>query len=283
MTLADSLRHVIAHKDALLEAVATRTIHITSPAPSVAVNVPSESWWNSALIGGAIAAIAGMLTPLVVSVFERRARRARLIQVLGTELGVLQFRMIAVCLTLARRLRRLDEALLTTLSGRITARLETGDLRVIRRMLDGLLRLPPEGLAAWQAQPPGAARTLTLRQYDVPYLESSLADLHLLRSETQSLLIQLRGSLDLFNQHVGDALRYHWLTFENLQNQNRDAVEQNIESTRGHTFDIAMRVVSTITTVLDQPDFTRITPSQAQVDPPPVGLDPDQAEAGRAR
>lgn len=279
MTLADSLRHIIGHKDSLLEAAATRAVHITTPAPNIAVNVPPEGWWNSALIGGAIAAIAGMLTPLAVSVFERRARRARLIQVLGTELGILQFRMISVCVTLATKLKRLDGALLTTLRGRITTRLETGDLKVIRRMIDLLLDLPAGGLAAWQARPPGPGSGLTLRRYDLPYLESSLGDLHLLRPVTQSLLFQLRGSFDLFNQHIDDALRYHWLTFETLENQNRDAVEQNIQSTRRHTFDMAMRVASTITAVLDQPDFKRTKPSQAQVDPPPDELDPNQAGA----
>jgi hypothetical protein len=92
--LADSLRHVVAAKQSLLEAAATRTVQITTPTPHVTVNVPPDKWWDSALLGGAIAAIAGMLTPLVVDFVERRARRARLTQVLGTELGILQFRMI---------------------------------------------------------------------------------------------------------------------------------------------------------------------------------------------
>ncbi len=279
--LADSLRHVAAQKQSLLEAAATRTVQVTTSPPHVTVNVPPDDWWNSALLGGAIAAIAGMLTPLVVDFFERRARRARLIQVLGTELGILQFRMVNTCLTLARRLNRLDSTLLTTLRSRITPRLETGDLKVARRMIDLFLRLTPAELAAWQAQPPGPVRALTLRRYDLPYLESSLADLHLLRPETQSLLFELRGSLALFNQHVDDSLRYHWLTFETLEGQNRDMVEQNIETTRRHTFDMAMRVASTITSVLDQPDFASITPSQAQVDPPPEGSDVGPAAAAK--
>ncbi len=94
------------------------------------------------------------------------------------------------------------------------------------------------------------------------------------RPETQSLLFQLHGSIALFNQHIDDTLRYHWLTFENLEVRNREAVEQNIHTTRGHAFDFAMRVVSTITTVLEEPDFKRIKPSQAQVDPPRDDLKP---------
>jgi hypothetical protein len=150
-------------------------------------------------------------------------------------------------------------------------------------MIDQLLRLTPAELAAWQAQPPGPVRALTLRRYDLPYLESSLGALHLLRPETQSLLLQLRGSLALFNQHVDDALRYLWLTFETLESQNRAAVEQNIGSTLRHTFDMAVRVASTITSVLDQPDFKEIKPSQAQVDPPPEGSEAAQNDAGPSR
>jgi|ERR1041385_321377 hypothetical protein len=269
--LADSLRHVVAEKQSLIEAAATRTVHITTAAPSVIV--PAGHWWDSALLGGAIAAIAGMLTPLIVAFFERRTRRDRVIQVLGTELGILQFRMVSVCISLAQRLNLLDDALLTTLRRRITPRLETGDLKTVRRMIDLLKGLTPAQLATWQVLPPGAVRALVLRQYDLPYLESSLPDLHLLRPATQSLLFQLRGSLALFNQHVDEALRYHWLTFETLQDQNRDAVEQNIVTTRRHAFDMAMRVASTIASVLDESDFAAIEPSQAQVDPPPEGSD----------
>jgi hypothetical protein len=274
MNLADSLRIVIAQKDSLLEAAATRTVHITTPVPSVAVNVASEAWWNTPIVGGAIAFFAGMLTPLVVSFAQRRARRRRVVRLVGTELGILQFRMIATSLSLAERLNRLDRKMMATLRDKITARRETGDLKVVRRYIDGLDALPPEGLAAWQARAQGAGRALTLRQYDLPYLESSLPDLHLLRPGTQSLLFQLRGSLRLFNDFVADALRYHWLTFETLQDQNRDAVEQNIRSTRGHALDMALRVVSTISTVLDESDFKNVKPSQAQVDPPPVELEP---------
>lgn len=277
MTLADSLRHVVAYKDSLLGVAATRTVHISTSAPTVEVNVPPEAWWNTPIVGGVIAFVAGMLTPLVVSFFQRVARRRRHVQLLATELGILQFRMVSASLSIAKRLNRIDARMLRTLREKVTPRLETGDLKVSLRMIGHMSALTPEALAAWQVQPPGPERALTLRRYDLPYLESSLADLHLLRSDTQSLLFQLRGSLRLFNEHVSDAIQYHWLTFESLQDQNRQAVEQNIRTMRGHALDMALRVVSTISAVLDQPDFEKTKPSQAQVDPPPVDLDPSPA------
>lgn len=277
MTLADSLRHVIAYKDSLLGVAATRTVHISPPAPSVTVNVPPELWWNTPIVGGAIAFAAGMITPLVIDRVQRKARRRRLVQVLAAELGILQFRMIAACLSAARRMNRLNAATLAVLRSRITPRLETGDLKKLRGMIDRIAQLSPTQLAAWQAQPPGRERAFTLRRYDLAYLESSLPELHLLRPDAQSLLLQLRGSLRLFNEHVDDAVRYHWLTFETLQDQNRDAIEQNIPTTRGHALNMALLVVGTISTVLDQPDFARTKPSQAQVDPQPADLDPTPA------
>ena len=275
--VADSLHQVIVQKESLLEAAATRAIQITTPAPHVTVTVPHDDWWNSALLGGAIAAVAGMLTPLVVSFVERRSRRGRLVKVLGMELGILQFRMIGACLFLAKKVGRLDEALLSTLREKITARLATGDLKVVRRYIDALA--DPRLLAAEQVQSGRPNATLTMRTYDTPYLESSLADLHLFRSDTQSLLFQLRGSLKLFNHQVDDLTRYHWLTFETLETENLRTVEENIRVMRGHTLDMAIRTASTIAAVLDQPNFKAVKPSQTQVDPPPEGSD----AAGAAR
>jgi hypothetical protein len=106
--VVDSLRRAIAHKDSVLEVAATRSIQVTTPAPQVAVNVLPVEWWNTALVGGALAFVAGMLTPICISLLERRANRRRMMQVLGAELGVFQFRMIGACLALARKLRRLE-------------------------------------------------------------------------------------------------------------------------------------------------------------------------------
>jgi hypothetical protein len=276
VTLADSLRHVIAIKDSLLQVAATRSIQITTPTPQVTVSLTPDHWWNTPLVGGALAFVAGMLTPIFISVLDRRAQRRRMTQVLGAELGIFQFRMIGTCLTIARRLRRLDAALFARLRAAITPRLETADLMVTRGMIDRLVNLPPEALAAWQTPPPGPTRGLTLRRYDLPYLDSTLTRLDLLRPPAQELLFQLRGSLNLFNQHVDDVLRYHWLTFETLENQNRAVVEQNISTTLQHAFDQALRIVTCVTQVLGEPDFTHITPSRVQVEPPPVDLAPAQ-------
>jgi hypothetical protein len=87
------------------------------------------------------------------------------------------------------------------------------------------------------------------------------------------LLLQVHGTLQLFNQHVEDVLRYHWLTFEALQGQNRDVVEQNIPITLGHALDQALRLAALVAQAIEQPDFRHVKPSQVQVEPPPVAPD----------
>src|SRR5205085_9184475 len=68
----DSLRQLVAHKDSLLELAATRSVQITTPAPSVKVNVLGDAWWNTPLVGGALAAVLGIGATHLFGLLHRR-------------------------------------------------------------------------------------------------------------------------------------------------------------------------------------------------------------------
>jgi hypothetical protein len=261
----------------LLEAAATRSVYLTAPTPSVTVHLPSEAWWNTSLVGGFLAATAGVASALLLGVIDRRAQRRRMVQALGTELSILQFRMISACVTVARRRGRIDPDLLLKLKARITGGPPTRDLKVVGSMIDLLMTFSPPELAAWQAPPPGPQRGLSLRRYDLPYLESGLARIDLLRVDTQGLLLQARGALDLFNQQVDEVMRYHWLTFEPIEAQNRPVVEGNIERLHDHIIRAGLHVVNCVAVVLEQEDFRRLVPLQAQVEELPPDLEVKKA------
>jgi len=85
---------------------------------------------------------------------------------------------------------------------------------------------------------------MAMKRYALPYLESGSARIELLEPETHALLLQVRSSLALFNQHVDDANRYHWITFEALQDGNHAAVQQNLEKTYVRLLDTALGIVN---------------------------------------
>lgn len=279
MNLADSLRQIVAHKDTLLEAAVTRSVSITTPPPNIAVHVPAEAWWNTPFVGGALAAMAGIASTLLLGLIDRRIQRGRMAQALGTELSILQFRMISACLMVARRRARVTPELLEKLRTRIKGGPATKDLQVVGTMIDMLTGLPREDLIAWQTPPPGPPRGLSLKRYDLPYLESALARIDLLRKETQGLLFQTRGALDLFNQHVDEVMRYHWLTFEVVDSRNHAIVEGNIERNHDYIVDAALHVVNSLAVVLAQQDFRELKPLQVPVEELPADLEGKGATA----
>ncbi|HEY2953847.1 MAG TPA: hypothetical protein VGK89_01215 [Candidatus Eisenbacteria bacterium] len=80
MILADSLRHVIAHKDSLLEAAATHAIHVSVPPQHVTVT-PSRDWfdWLQLLATLVISTAAAILAAIWgARIGGREARRATL-------------------------------------------------------------------------------------------------------------------------------------------------------------------------------------------------------------
>ena len=101
----------------------------------------------------------------------------------------------------------------------------------------------------------GQRRSLALKRYDMPLLEASLVRVDLLSSGLQSHLLQVRGTLALFNQQVDDAMRYHWLTFEKLASDNDKVVSDNLERTWPVVFRFAQLMTGQIANALALPDF----------------------------
>src|SRR5258705_10975800 len=103
-SVLDSLRHLVAHKDSLLELAATRSVQISTPAPVVTVNVPGDSWWNTPLVGGALAAVLGIGAAQVFGFLHRRfVEKPRMVRALGTELSILLAQIIGTSILIARR------------------------------------------------------------------------------------------------------------------------------------------------------------------------------------
>jgi hypothetical protein len=120
-----------------------------------------------------------------------------------------------------------------------------------------------------------------MKRYDLPYLGSGSVRIDLLQSTTGILLLQVQSALALFNQHVDDASRYHWMTFEELADENHVAAQENLEKTYRHLLDAALNLASLVARALARPDFADLGGDQpvaeTQLD---TSITPDMPETG---
>ena len=265
MTLADSLRHVIMIKDSLLQVATTRTVHVNVPPQHLTVSLPHDPWYATSffttVLGGLLATSAGIGLMFWTRWLERTDQRRQVAQAVGTELAVFQSRILGACIQLAGRCNRLNHELLNSLRAAIPSRVVTEDLKRTSSTIDTLIAIP-DPQSAWDPpKSPGSPRTsLAMKRYDLPYLESGSARVDLFQPETRALLLQARTALGLFNQHVDDASRYHWLTFEELADENHVAAQENLEKTYKHLLNAALEMAGLVARALARPDFADLKP-----------------------
>lgn len=274
MTAADSLRNVIAVKDSLLQIAATRPVHITVPPQHVTVSLPHDPWYATSffttLLGGFLATAAGIGLMFWTRHLERTDQRRQLAQAVGTELAVFQARIIGACLQLAGRLGGLNHELLNSLRAAVPNRVVTTELERTSSTIDTLIGLPDPQTAWAPPKPPGARKTsLSMKRYELPYVGSGSARIDLLHPATGALLLQVQSALALFNQHVDDASRYHWMTFEELADENHLATQENLEKTYKHLLDAALHLVALVARALARPDFADLEAVQPETESEP--------------
>jgi len=91
------------------------------------------------------------------------------------------------------------------------------------------LALSEEQLAAFSVtQRAKEGGVLTLRKYAVPLLDARVSALWELAPRLQDDLLEVRAYLELFNDDVEQTRFYFQLSFQDLTEQNREILKQNL-------------------------------------------------------
>lgn len=201
-------------------------------------------------------AILGWLSALLSSMvleWNRTKRAAGAIRrALVIELKELSNRYSLVAYQLAIRTSSLDQDLLTW-------------LRVAHERYDGVNRNEKivDVLKTLEAHPEQVARdienmralspakSLALKKYPAPALDAAIALLAELPPDEQALVLEIRTYLATFDMLVDDARQYHDMTFdESLAENNRSAVNMNLDSTYRNALDVCRAIVDLSTKVV---------------------------------
>jgi hypothetical protein len=149
--------------------------------------------------------------------------------------------------------RPLLEALLTTLksSGHVIA--EGRAMRTI----NGLLELGEDALSASQVGDSATIpRTLSLKVYGLPFVESHLHRLDLYSHETQRMVVEIRTGLQTFNQIADEATHYHFMMFgSGIGPESLALLKSNIETCYARAVEKASDLTARIAVLLQSPEM----------------------------
>ena len=71
---------------------------------------------------------------------------------------------------------------------------------------------------------------LALKSASLPYLQSKIQDLPMLTEEEHARLLEIWGQVSIYNETIGEAKRYYWLTFDSsVSSDNYATIRASLE------------------------------------------------------
>jgi len=191
----------------------------------------------------------GILSSPITDAIRRRSVKLRITRAVRTELQSLQDTLATVVIKISRRrgvlTHSLLEALMTTL---ITSGHSVGTSKALKVIDDLVNSNETEPMAV---TPERNRTSLSLKVQGVPFLESHLHRLDFYSHETQRQLLDIRSGAQIFNQHADEAMRYHFMTFnEGVGEEHLVALITNVEKCYERAAEKASELVSQIAAVL---------------------------------
>ena len=171
--------------------------------------------------------VLGIMSTVVVDLIRREHRRRDLMRSIVSELVDLQYMMAVVAYLMRRKDATIDDKFLDWLNP-ILARYDgPWKLEKLKEALAKSRELPEEQRRQIHLHMIAEERGSALKQYSLPFLESVSNELPLCSLDFQRRVLHVKGSLDLFNQHVSFLQAQFMKTFA-VADKNHEAVRTNL-------------------------------------------------------
>jgi len=173
--------------------------------------------------------LLGLLAPAIVDGIRRRRESNRVKAALKVELLQVALRIATACHLVQMRFGDVDRPYLIWLAGVLRRLPGANTMQSVVSSVEMQLALSEEQLAAFSVtQRAKEGGVLTLRKYAVPLLDARVSALWELAPRLQDDLLEVRAYLELFNDDVEQTRFYFQLSFQDLTEQNREILKQNL-------------------------------------------------------
>ncbi len=174
----------------------------------------------------------GLASPLIVDGVRRHFATRKIRAALRIELQELRYRLGTVVYLIRVRLGTFDKPTLEWIQSILTSYKGLNPAKEILAAVEKLLTLPEAQINQLaQMEKAQAGRTLSLKKYHAPFLESQLQALSSLDPNIQNRLLEIRVQLFVFNELVEEPRYYKSLTFNSgLSEENYNLAVENLLS-----------------------------------------------------
>jgi hypothetical protein len=175
--------------------------------------------------------LLGLVAPLISDrITQGQETRKELVPGVRSDLIELQFKLGFLRYALAIRFGTYDGEFLKWLKPIVDDYNQIYPDQKVFPEIDERLKMTDAQLAALaQASQSDTSKAgISLRKYDIAFIESQLDKLGRLDVETHRLILVIRARLGYLNEMVDEARVYFRLTFENISDKNHEQIVDNI-------------------------------------------------------
>ena len=190
----------------------------------------------------------GLLSAPITDTMRRRSVKKRITRTVRSELIALQDSFALVVVKVARHRGVLTHSLLEALMSTLKTSGHTLGAGKAFKAIDDLLHGEGGMLPSPPLEPRGS---LSLKIQGVPFLESHLHRMDFYSPEIQRQLLEIHAGAEIFRQYADEAVRYHFMTFEeDIGKDHHAALVANVEKCYERAAEKASEVVSQVAAIL---------------------------------
>ncbi len=191
--------------------------------------------------------VLGWLSPSIVRGITNGYRRKEIRSGIETELKELCYVMAAVVSRTASKFGNYDRALVKWLIPLFENSEEENRFENLLSSLKKQLEMDDIKFAEFVASKKATTGdTLLYKKYYLPYLELKVGELSLFSEQFQRFVLDVLAHLHLFNETVEEAKSYLKLTYEQISEENRAIVSENLNNSYKHIEERARIIIERI-------------------------------------
>ena len=190
------------------------------------------------MVESAIFLILGWLLGLIsFEVNDRRSQRkekADLIAGILIEFEEAKIRLALLAYKIAGRYKNINKEFLEWIKPHLENYEGTYITENISKLLKDLSKLDDEILSAIYARISSEGRSMSIKVFSLPYLDSRISLISSINRNDQRRIIEIRAQIAILNEMIEEARFYHKKTFDSsMSPENHDIVRKNIDDTYG--------------------------------------------------
>ena len=197
----------------------------------------------------------GIASHLTIDSIRRISSKRDLFNGINSELKELLNKLVLVAYQLGLRSGKYDRDFLEWCLKMHRKFSVESEIKTFSEVLEEFVKYSDEDLASFAKLKRAEHKSvgLSLKKYNLAFLNSRMSDLTLLNVKLQSILLNIRDRLNMMNEEIEFTMKHHYMTFDSsISSENHQRLIGQIQENHSNIQNMAIDIVNMINTYFER-------------------------------